>query len=328
MDAPEQAIDLGFGFEQLKHAIGSNDQSESLAQGKMGDITLLRPRFARRYRCVLQLLEAAREHGLGVIDTMCRRADVVSQSGVHILAHPAWYTRLALGSNIRLRGVSLTLIITGDSGIQAVRRGKHAQLCTASEWHRACSIERISKLTTRSLLALRARRLHIDISKENVMQNDDTTRYHSLVQPADAIEMLKADHRRVRALLQRYDGTDDQVIKQGIVAELFVELELHTQLEETVFYPAFADETNREGQELVDASLEAHEEIDVLVEELRGLETDPEAFAAKFQELRTKVEQHVQDEESQMFPQAEQALAEQLEELRDEMQEIKDQLLA
>jgi iron-sulfur cluster repair protein YtfE (RIC family) len=160
------------------------------------------------------------------------------------------------------------------------------------------------------------------------MQNDGTTRYNNLIQPADAIEMLKADHRRVRALFQRYNETDDQAMRQGIVAELFVELELHTQLEETVFYPAFADETNQQGQDLVAASLEDHEEIDVLVEELRGLEADQEAFAAKFQELRTKVEQHVQEEESQMFPQAEQALQEQLEELRDEMQEIKEHLLA
>jgi hemerythrin superfamily protein len=160
------------------------------------------------------------------------------------------------------------------------------------------------------------------------MQNDGTFRHNNLIQPADAIEMLKADHRRVRALFQRYDETDDQGMRQGIVAELFVELELHTQLEESVFYPAFADESNQEGQELVAASLEDHEDIDVLVEELRGLEADQEAFAAKFQELRTKVEQHVQDEESQMFPQAEQALGEQLEELRDEMQEIKEHLLA
>ena len=83
------------------------------------------------------------------------------------------------------------------------------------------------------------------------MPNDDITRHNNLVQPADAIEMLKADHRWIRALFQRYDAMDDQVMKQGIVAELFVELELHTQLEEAVFYPAFADETNREGQELV-----------------------------------------------------------------------------
>jgi iron-sulfur cluster repair protein YtfE (RIC family) len=160
------------------------------------------------------------------------------------------------------------------------------------------------------------------------MPNNGPTKYDSLIQPADAIEMLKADHRRVRALFQRYDETDDQAMKQDIVWEIFVELELHTQLEETIFYPAFADETNGEGQELVHASLEAHEEVDVLVEELRGLEDDPEAFAMKFQELRIKVEQHVQEEESSMFPQAEQELEEQLEDLRDEMQEIKDQLLA
>ena len=37
------------------------------------------------------------------------------------------------------------------------------------------------------------------------------------------------------ALFRRYDETDDQAMKQGIVVELFVELELHTQLEEAVF---------------------------------------------------------------------------------------------
>ncbi len=160
------------------------------------------------------------------------------------------------------------------------------------------------------------------------MQNHDSIRHNNLVQPADAIEMLKADHRRVHALFRRYDETDDQAMKQSIIVELFVELELHTQLEEAVFYPAFADETNLQGQELVEASLEAHEEIDVLVEELRGLEADQEEFATKFRELRTKVAQHVQDEESRMLPQAEQELQEQLEDLRDEMQEIKEQLLA
>jgi uncharacterized coiled-coil DUF342 family protein len=160
------------------------------------------------------------------------------------------------------------------------------------------------------------------------MPDNDSIRHKSLVQPADAIEMLKADHRRVHALFKRYDEADEQAMKQGIVVELFVELELHTQLEEAVFYPAFADETNLQGQELVEASLEAHEEIDVLVEELRGLEADQEEFAMKFQELRAKVEQHVRDEESRMFPQAEQELQEQLEDLRDEMQEIKEQLLA
>src|SRR5215510_6346042 len=43
------------------------------------------------------------------------------RSALHTLEHSAWYTRLALGSNICLRVESLTLIVAGDSGIQAMR---------------------------------------------------------------------------------------------------------------------------------------------------------------------------------------------------------------
>jgi len=40
------------------------------------------------------------------------------------------------------------------------------------------------------------------------------------------------------------------------------------------------------------------------------------------------VEHHVEEEESEMLPEAEMALAEQTEELRDEMHEVKRQLLS
>ena len=159
------------------------------------------------------------------------------------------------------------------------------------------------------------------------MQHDDLLQHESLVQPADAIEMLKADHRRVHKLFQSYEATNEPAMKSRIAMALFVALELHTQVEEQVFYPAFAEETNRAGHALVDTSLEDHEQIEVCIEELRGLEADSEAFAAKFHALRLTVEQHVQHEERQLFPQAEVALAEQLEDLRDEMQDIKDLLL-
>jgi len=159
------------------------------------------------------------------------------------------------------------------------------------------------------------------------MQHDDLLQHESLVQPADAIEMLKADHRRVHKLFQQYEATNEPDMKQRIAMALFVALALHTQVEEHVFYQAFAEATNRAGQALVDTSLEDHEQIEVLVEELRGLEADAAAFEAKFHALRLTVEQHVQHEERQMFPQAEVALAEQLEDLRDEMQDIKEQLL-
>src|SRR5262245_24088812 len=63
-DTPEQAIDLRLGFQQLKDAIGGDDQIEGTAQGKMGDIAEFHACFGRGYRCSLHLLETAREHGL------------------------------------------------------------------------------------------------------------------------------------------------------------------------------------------------------------------------------------------------------------------------
>jgi len=54
---------------------------------------------------------------------------------------------------------------------------------------------------------------------------------------------------------------------------------------------------------------------------------DVKAFDMKFKELVRNVEHHV-EEESQMFPLVEDQLADEVEELMDEMQELKEQLLA
>ena len=95
------------------------------------------------------------------------------------------------------------------------------------------------------------------------MQHHDLLQHASLVQPADAIEMLKADHRRVHKLFQSYEATNEPAMKSRIAMALFVALELHTQVEEQVFYPAFAEETTRAGHALVDTSLEDHAQMDL-----------------------------------------------------------------
>lgn len=146
--------------------------------------------------------------------------------------------------------------------------------------------------------------------------------------PEDAIEMLKMDHQKVRRLFQQYAAASDQQDKQEIAEQVFIELEVHTQLEETVFYPAFAELTDKEGKELVAESLEEHQAVKELIEELRDLTPDDAEFEAKFNALKENVEQHVEEEESEMFPKAEVELAEQAADLMEEMQEIKQQLLA
>ena len=153
------------------------------------------------------------------------------------------------------------------------------------------------------------------------------TRRNDTGQPEDAIELLRADHQKVRDLFQDYENAQDQKAKHQIAQQVFVELETHAQLEENVFYPAFRQEADQEGKQLVAESLEEHQTVKDLIEELRELDADDEAFDAKFHELMEDVEHHVEEEESAMFPEAEVALTEQAEDLMDEMQELKKQLL-
>jgi hemerythrin superfamily protein len=152
-------------------------------------------------------------------------------------------------------------------------------------------------------------------------------RRHDTGQPEDAFDMLRADHQKVRDLFQNYEEARDQKTKREIANQVFVELETHAQLEENVFYPAFKQEADQEGKQLVAESLEEHQMVRELIEELRELNDDDEAFDAKFYELIENVEHHVEEEESEMLPEAELVLAEQAEELMDEMQEVKKRLL-
>jgi hemerythrin superfamily protein len=146
-------------------------------------------------------------------------------------------------------------------------------------------------------------------------------------QPVDAIAMLKEDHQRVRNLFAQFAGTNNPDTKRTLAEQVFVELETHAQLEENIFYPSVNEETE-EGPELVKESLQEHKNVQRLIQELRQMGPQSNEFDAKFQELMHNVEHHVAEEEAEMFPLAEEELAEDLDEMSAEMQELKKELLA
>jgi hemerythrin-like domain-containing protein len=146
-------------------------------------------------------------------------------------------------------------------------------------------------------------------------------------QPDDAIALLTTDHRQVRALFQQYEDTPDPYLKQIIAEHVFAELTLHMLLEESVFYPAVAEQADEEGKRLVREALQDHQQLRDLIATLQDVEEDA-AFEARFQAMREHVEQHIEDEETTMFPQAAQVLATHLEEITVLLQERKAQILA
>ena len=118
----------------------------------------------------------------------------------------------------------------------------------------------------------------------------------------DALELLTADHNRVRGLFARFKEAEesDAAEARRLASTIFEELTVHTKIEEEIFYPAISD-CNDEIHDLVTEGLEEHHVVDTLMEEARGLDPADEAWAAKIKVLIENVEHHAGEEEEELF---------------------------
>jgi len=119
----------------------------------------------------------------------------------------------------------------------------------------------------------------------------------------DALELLTADHNRVRGLFARFQAAEGENDAQAarLAAKIFEELEIHTKIEEEIFYPAIT-KLNDEIHEMVTEGIEEHHVVDGLMAEVKGLTPTDEAWAAKVKVLIENVEHHAEEEEQEMFP--------------------------
>jgi hemerythrin-like domain-containing protein len=146
----------------------------------------------------------------------------------------------------------------------------------------------------------------------------------------NAIDLLTADHEHVKDLFQQYEAAGRRAHrkKQGIAEEVFAELEVHTTIEEELFYPAMKRKTDQDGKDLVVEAVEEHHVVTTLMDELKGLDPTDERYDAKFKVLMETVSHHIEEEEGEMFLEAEEVLGERLERLGAQMEERKQYLTA
>lgn len=119
----------------------------------------------------------------------------------------------------------------------------------------------------------------------------------------DALELLIADHNRVRGLFTRFkaaEGENDAEAVQ-LKSKIFEELEIHTTIEEEIFYPAVT-KLNDEIHDLVTEGIEEHHVVDTLMAEVNLLTPADEEWAAKLKVLIENVEHHADEEEEELFP--------------------------
>jgi hemerythrin superfamily protein len=142
----------------------------------------------------------------------------------------------------------------------------------------------------------------------------------------DALQLLKSDHDTVRKLFQQWQEAHeagDEGQQASLTATIIDELQLHTSIEEQVFYPAVR-QVDEEVEALVLEGLEEHHVADRLIEELQGLATKEEAYTPKMQVLIENIEHHAEEEESELFPKLREYMdQEQLEQLGAELEQAK-----
>jgi iron-sulfur cluster repair protein YtfE (RIC family) len=120
----------------------------------------------------------------------------------------------------------------------------------------------------------------------------------------NAFELLKQDHKKVSDIFEKLEETTERAVKtrQELYARLRLELDVHTQIEEEVFYPAI--ENAEETRSLTLEAYEEHNVVKQLLDELDALPVEDETWTAKLKVLHENVEHHVDEEESELFSKA------------------------
>lgn len=115
----------------------------------------------------------------------------------------------------------------------------------------------------------------------------------------DAVQMLRADHKKVAALFEEYEKARSVNVKRRLVATICQVLTVHATLEEEIFYPAV--KAALKDKELVPEARVEHASVKDLIAQVQGQEPDGEDFDAKIKVMGEFVKHHVKEEQNEMF---------------------------
>jgi hemerythrin-like domain-containing protein len=141
----------------------------------------------------------------------------------------------------------------------------------------------------------------------------------------DAIALLKDDHDRMKKLLTEAEATTERAEKTRpeLYSKIKAELTVHERIEEEIFYPALKEHPR--AREIVLEGYEEHGVVDMIFAELDRVAVTDETWGAKFKVAKENIEHHIEEEETQMFPQARQVFdRDELETLGNRMMELKE----
>jgi hemerythrin-like domain-containing protein len=117
---------------------------------------------------------------------------------------------------------------------------------------------------------------------------------------------LHADHQRINVLFYQYEvGEHTEKTGEVVIRQICRELLRHMELEEAKVYPIVRRALSEPEQTQIDTSLREHERIKELIRHIEEQASEEEKVTALVQKLQNCVRQHVQEEEQEVLPKAE-----------------------
>jgi hemerythrin superfamily protein len=114
----------------------------------------------------------------------------------------------------------------------------------------------------------------------------------------DAIALLKEDHRTVEKLFEDFEKAKGDGRKEQLASQICLELSVHAQIEEEIFYPACEGKVE---EDLLKESLVEHDAAKLLIADISsGAGQSDEYFESKVKVLQEEIEHHVEEEEKRM----------------------------
>ena len=144
----------------------------------------------------------------------------------------------------------------------------------------------------------------------------------------DAVKLLTADHKEVKALFKDYDKLAESGAKaqerETLARQICLMLTVHATTEEEIFYPA-ARKAIKEKDLLDEAEVE-HASAKELIAQIESSTPSDPLYDAKVKVLGEYIDHHVKEEENELFPKVQKSKAD-LAALGEEIAARKDELL-
>jgi len=148
----------------------------------------------------------------------------------------------------------------------------------------------------------------------------------------DACSLLDADHRNVKKLFKTYEElTGSRVAsasqkKRDLANQICMELTVHAQIEEEIFYPAVREAIK--DTDLLDEAEVEHASAKDLIAQIQDATEVDDKFDAKVIVLGEYIVHHVKEERNEIFVKARAARGLDLVGMREQLQARKEELMA